>query len=357
MANKTVPTNGTAAAATEQMAMQIDELYGKFKIIENFAGDVMPGMEKMMREINSTLNDLRIRFERDETLQLLKNIGDNIPTFIELLGVMKAFKGFTEDVFPASDKMMKELTPAINTLRYAFEKDETLQLLKNVGDNIPTFIELLKVMKAFKGFAEDVFPASDKMMKELTPAINTLRYAYEKDETLQLLKNVGDNIPTFIELLGVMKAFKGFAEDVFPASDKMMKELTPTINSLRYAYEKDETLELLQKTGDNIPTFIKLLDFLTVFDKSGDLDFTLATAFSKETEYMIKGMEKCAVRTMQQLIEKPLKPGFMNIFAALKDPEVQKGFVLMTTFARNMPQCMLETIEESGARIKKAKEE
>ncbi|MBF0567848.1 DUF1641 domain-containing protein [Candidatus Magnetominusculus dajiuhuensis] len=237
MAKKTTPTNGTAASASEQMAMQMDELYGKYKILENFAGDVMPGIEKAIREINSTINDLRIRFERDETLQLLKSI----------------------------------------------------------GDNIPTFVELLKVMKAFKGFAEDVFPASDKMVKELTPAINTLRYAYEKDETL----------------------------------------------------------ELLQKTGDSIPIFIKLIDFLMVFDKSGDLDFTLKTAFSKETEFMIKGMEKCAVRTMQQLIENPLKPGLKSIFAALKDPEVQKGFVLMTTFARNMPQCMLETVEEGGAKIKK----
>ncbi|MBF0516903.1 MAG: DUF1641 domain-containing protein [Nitrospirae bacterium] len=234
MANNKIPTSGTAE---HQMAAKIDELYGKFKIIENFASDVMPGMEKAMKEINSTLNDLRIRFERDETLQLLKSIGDNIPTFIELLKVMQAFKGF--------------------------------------------------------------------------------------------------------------------AEDLSPASDKMMKELTPTINSLRYAYEKDETMELLLKTGEAIPTFIKLLDFLTYFDKSGELDFTLKMAFAKETEYMIRGMEKCAVRTMQQLIEKPLKPGIKNIFSALKDPEVQKGFVLMTTFARNMPQCMMETIEESNDKIKK----
>ncbi|MEO5360739.1 MAG: DUF1641 domain-containing protein [Nitrospirota bacterium] len=231
MAKKITPTNGTAASATEQMALQIDELYGKFKIIENFVSDVMPGMEKAMKEINETINDLRIKFERDETLQLLKSI----------------------------------------------------------GDNIPTFVELLKVMKSVKGFADDLSPASDKVMKELTPAINTLRYAYEKDETM----------------------------------------------------------ELLQKTGENIPTLIKLLDFLAYFDKSGDLDFTLKTAFAKETEYMIRGMEKCAVRTMQQLIEKPLKPGLKNIFSSLKDPEVQKGFILMTTFARNMPQCMLETIEES----------
>ncbi|MCG6553767.1 MAG: DUF1641 domain-containing protein [Candidatus Magnetominusculus sp. LBB02] len=238
MAKKIPPSNGTAASATEQMAMQIDELYGKFKILEGFVGDVMPGMEKAMKEINSTLNDLRIKFERDETLQLMRNI----------------------------------------------------------GDNIPTFVELLKLMKIFKGFADDLAPTPDKVMHELTPAIN----------------------------------------------------------AFRYAYEKDETMELLLKTGDSIPIFIKLLDFLIHFDKSGDLDFTLKAAFAKETEYMIRGMEKCAVRTMQQLMEKPLKPGLKNIFSALKDPEVQKGFVLMTTFAKNMPQCMLETIEESSEKLKKS---
>ncbi|MBF0519701.1 MAG: DUF1641 domain-containing protein [Nitrospirae bacterium] len=203
-------------------------------------------------------------------------------------------------------------------------------------------------LKIIEGLVTDMVPAMEKITREIGETINDLRYRYERDETLELIKKVGDNIPTFIQMLDAMKAFKGFFEDIMPAVGTIIKEVTPAINSLRLLFERDETLELLLKTGENVPVFNKLLDFLNSFEKSGDLDFTLKTAFAKETEFMIKGMEKCAVRTMQQLMEKPLKPGMLSLFTAIKDPEVQKGFVLMTTFAKNMPQCMLETIESSG---------
>jgi hypothetical protein len=207
-------------------------------------------------------------------------------------------------------------------------------------------------LSIMEGMYMDMVPAMEKITREIGDTLNSLRVRYERDETVELLKKVGDSIPTFIMMLDAMKAFKGFFEDIMPAVDTIMKEVTPAINSLRMAFEKDETLELLLKTGECMPSFIKLLDFLHNFDKEGGLDFALETANAKETEVMMKGMEKCAVRTMQQLMEKPLKAGFMSLFKAMQDAEVQKGFILMTTFARNMPQCMLETIESSGEAFK-----
>ncbi|MEO5356116.1 MAG: DUF1641 domain-containing protein [Nitrospirae bacterium YQR-1] len=207
-------------------------------------------------------------------------------------------------------------------------------------------------LSIMEGMYADMMPAMEKITKEIGDTLNALRVRYERDETIELLKKVGDSIPTFIMMLDAMKAFKGFFEDLMPAVNTIMKEITPSVNSLRMAFERDETLEVLIKTGECMPSFVKLLDFLNKFDRDGGLDFTLEAAYAKETEVMMKGMEKCAVRTMQQLMEKPLKPGMMNIFSALKDPEVQKGFILMTTFARNMPQCMLETIEASGESLK-----
>ncbi|KJJ83561.1 protein containing DUF1641 [Candidatus Omnitrophus magneticus] len=244
---------------------------------------------------------------------------------------------------PGVERITKELNETINDLRTRYERDETLQLIKKVGDNIPVFIELLDLMKYFKGMIEDVAPAADKIPHEIGNTINELRLRYERDETLTLIKKVGDHIPTFIEMLDLMSAFKGMVEDVMPTTDKIVHELTPTINMLRETFEKDELLELLKRTGDNMGAFNKLLDFLEKFHKSGDLDYALETLMTKETEYMLRGMEKCAVVTMKELMEKPLKPGFKTLFSAMRNPEVQKGFVLMTTFAKNMPQCMLDT--------------
>lgn len=284
--NKTAhPGNGTSAVS-------LDDLSGRLKVVENFISELMPAVDRISKEVNETLNELRVRFERDESLVLLKK----------------------------------------------------------VGDNIPVFIELLDLMKVMRGMLNDIAPVPDAITGELTQTINDLRYRYEREETLTLLKKVGDNIPVFVQLLDVFTAFKGMFEDVYPAVDGIMKELNPTINKLRLLFEKDETLDLLVKTGENVGTFNKLLDFLKTFSDSGELDFTLETFFAKETEYLMRGMEKCAVRTMHQLMEQPLKAGFRSLFSAMTDPEVQKGFVLMTTFARNMPQCMIESIEDVKAR-------
>ncbi|KJR40774.1 protein of unknown function DUF1641 [Candidatus Magnetoovum chiemensis] len=401
---------GTSGNGSTKIAAQLTDINRRLQTVENLINDLLPGLEKIPKEINDTLNDLRQKFEKPETLELIKKVGDNIPVFIELLDVTKAVRGLAADLQHMPQNVTKELTNTINELRIKYEKDETLELIKKVGDNIPLFIELLDVTKAVKGLADDLQHMPQHVTKELTDTINELRIKYEKDETLELIKKAGDNIPLFIEMLDMMKvvkglvtdlshtpqnitneltetindlriryekeetltlikkfadiipttielldvftAAKGLFDDVLPATDKIVKELTPTINMFRENFEKDALLELLRKTGASIETFNKIMDFLIRFEKSGDLDATLETASAKETEYLMRGMEKCAVRTMRELMEKPLKPGFRTIFSAMRDPEVQKGFVLMTTFARNMPQCMLETIEESAETIK-----
>jgi uncharacterized protein YjgD (DUF1641 family) len=287
------PSSGEPSDAAQRMAVQIDEIHGRLAVIEGLMADLSPALEKIPREIGETLNALRQRYERDETVELLKKIGDNIPTFIQMLSMMEAVKGLVEDVAPAMDKIVHEITPAVNGLRYAFERDETLVLMRKMGESMPDFIKMMSVMEAVKGLMEDAAPA-----------------------------------------LG-----------------SIVHEITPVVNRLRYAFEKDELVDLMEKTGQNMGSFIKMLDFLHRFDAEGGLDFALNAAVTKETEYMIRGMEKCAVRTMKQLIEEPLKPGMMSIFSQMKNPEVQKGLLLMTTFAKNMPQCMLETVQENADKI------
>jgi uncharacterized protein YjgD (DUF1641 family) len=183
-------------------------------------------------------------------------------------------------------------------------------------------------------------PAAGKITKELSPTIKDLREVYEREETLTLIKKVGENIPTLVTLLNLMETMKGMAEDLMPAAGKITKELTPTITMIRESLEKDEVLDLVQKIGENINVFNKLLDFLNKFEKSGTLDYTLDNLSAKEMNVMIMGIQTTAVKTMKQFMENPPKPGLMNIFSAVKDPEVQKGILFLTAFARNLSRCM-----------------
>jgi uncharacterized protein YjgD (DUF1641 family) len=316
----------------------LDEMHAIKGMVEDFA----PAINKITHEINPTIRDLRERFERDETLTLIKKIGDNIPTFVELIDVAESVKGMVDDILPAINKITHEIHPTIRDLRERFEKDETLTLIKKVGDNIPTFITLLDVMQAVKGMVDDFLPAINKITHEIHPTIRDLRERFEKDETLTLLKKVGDNVPTFIMLMDAMQAVKGMVDDFSPSIAKISKEVMPTINMLRESLEKDEVLDLVQKTGQNINTFNKLLDFMGNFEKSGTLDFTLQKLLAKEMNVMIMGIQSTAAKTMQQFMEDPPKPGMKAILSAVRDPDVQKGILFMTSMAKNLSKCMAE---------------
>src|SRR3990172_7943075 len=231
--------------------------------------------------------------------------------------------------------MAKKILPTDNNSRMAAQIDEIYNRLSLVEDLLT-----------------DLAPALEKISKETHETVNELREKFERDETLTLLKKVGDNIPTFVELLNVMEVVKGLMTDVSPAIGKISKETHETVNELRESFEKDEALQLLQKTGENINTFNKLLDFLGSFDRSGTLDFTLVNASTKEIEYMLKGMLRCLSKAMQEIAAKPPQPGIRNLLSAIRNTEVQKGILLMTIFARYLPQSIYETIQEGAIQQK-----
>ncbi|MDH5202083.1 MAG: DUF1641 domain-containing protein [Nitrospirota bacterium] len=275
-----------------KMAAQIDEIYNRFSLINNLVIDLSPALERISKELSVTIGELRERFERDETLKLIKKVGDNIPTFMQFLDLMESAKGMIADVGPAVGRISKETHTTIRELRERFEKDDTLILIKKIGDNIPTFITLLELMEVAKGLVEDLQPSVGRITKEVLPSINMLRESFEKEEVLDLLQNV----------------------------------------------------------GKNINAFNKLLTFLNGFENSGTLDFTLEQLSSKEMNSMMIGVQKCAVRTMQEITANPPKAGLKGIFAAMRDPEVLKGMVIMTAFARNMSLSLSETLQGTSSK-------
>ncbi|MEW6619545.1 MAG: DUF1641 domain-containing protein [bacterium] len=278
---------------------------------------------------------------------ILKTIKDSTNQINELHRRFKIIENLITDITPGFERVCKETNPIVRELREKFERDETLTFVMRIGDSIPSFVRLLEVMNAVKGLLEDLSSVPDKISKETLPIVRELRERFERDETLKLIKQVGDNIPTMVRFLEIMPAVKGLIDDLSPAIDKILHETAPTIKILRESFEKDETIEILKKTGENINTFNKLLDTLSTLDKSGDLEIILENAVAKETRCLIKVMENCVVKTMQEVKEKPIKPGLGKIIFAIREPEVQKGLLFLMTLARNIPQCILETMKDS----------
>jgi len=61
------------------------------------------------------------------------------------------------------------------------------------------------------------------------------------------------------------------------------------------------------------------------------------------TANILKSTITCVSKTIQHHAAQPPKPGIINLLAALRDPEVQSGLIFMTTLAKNMHQCMIQT--------------
>ncbi|MDI6751589.1 MAG: DUF1641 domain-containing protein [bacterium] len=202
--------------------------------------------------------------------------------------------------------------------------------------------EIYDRLNTIESLIADLAPALEKITRETQPVAKELRERFERDETLTLIKKIGENIPTFVKLLDIMATTKGLVSDLYPAIEKISKEIAPSIKMLRESFEKDETLQLIQKTGENMGIFNKLLNFLAGFD-TPEMD----TLFGKETQSMIKGIERCTAKAMQQLAKEPLKHGFRQLISAIRDPEVQKGLLFLLMFAKNMPECISETIKEN----------
>jgi uncharacterized protein YjgD (DUF1641 family) len=264
------PSNGDG-----KMAAQIDDIYSKFHMVENIMSDLMPAVEKISKDLQPTIRDLRIKYERDETLDLIMKVGDNIPMFLQLFDMMKVAQGMMEDMMPAVGKITHDAQPVIKDMRERFEREETLDLMKKVGDNIPVFLQLFDMMKVARGMMEDMMPAVEKIMHDVQPVI--------KD--------------------------------------------------MRERFEREETLELIYKLGDDIPVFLILLNLLS----------------KKEMHYLIRGADKCAISAMQDIVSNPVQPGIKNLISAVMDPEVQKGLIMLTKFAKHLPKSINEAIAETKA--------
>ncbi len=64
---------------------------------------------------------------------------------------------------------------------------------------------------------------------------------------------------------------------------------------------------------------------------------------SPHTANILKSTIKGVSKTVQHHAAHPPKPGILNLLSAMRDPEVQAGLMFMTTLAKNMHQCMIQT--------------
>lgn len=167
---------------TERLARHVQEnaaelrvLLEKLLAVQALAEDLAPGLQDAARENRSDIEALRMAFEDEETLVLLRRLGDDADTLVELLDALVVAQEVTEDLLPELLVVVRENRAEVERLRAAFEREETVVLLERLGENAETLTELLELTDAATDLAADLVPEVVEVAQENRGDIENLR--------------------------------------------------------------------------------------------------------------------------------------------------------------------------------------
>ena len=244
-----------------------------------------------------------------ETRALVGTVEANADELRELLELLVVTKRLGEDVTPEMQEAVADARKPLADLRLALEREETLELLEAVGHNAEDLAELVEFASATKELAEDLAPELREAATDAREPMAQLRIALEREETLVLVRKLGENTDTFIELLDVLDASHGLLEDLVPELREAATETRDPIADLRMAVagfadaraEADlEPYELGQRLGHALSLGATVGDPRVVETVDAGL-----SAFTAE--------------------EPPKKLGLLGLLGALRDDDVRAG--------------------------------
>lgn len=264
-----------------------------------------------------------------EETEVARAIEENEEELAELLRLLATTEELAEDLTPELRETVRENREPIRELRLAFEREETVLLMRKVGEESETLVELLDVLSASKDLADDLAPELRVAVQENREVIERLRLALESEETLVLLEQLGDNADTLAELLELLDATHDLAADLTPQLREVAQENRDVIRDFRMAAagfaEAQENNDLeMYELGRNAGNMVGLVETL------GDPKFTTALD-----------------ATLEGLAEEDPKPvGFFGLLRALFDADVRRALGRLMAAARGLGSVSFEEKDE-----------
>ncbi|WP_336037718.1 DUF1641 domain-containing protein [Halobacterium yunchengense] len=198
------------ARAIEDNEAELAELLRLLAVTEELAADLTPELRETVRENREPIRDLRVAFEREETLVLFQRVGEEADTLVELLDVLAASKDLADDLVPELRVAVRENRAVVERLRAAVEREETLVLLERLGENADTLAELLDLLDATHDLAMDLTPELRDVARDNRNVIRDLRMAAagfadahaENDVDMYELGRNANNMVALVQTLG-----------------------------------------------------------------------------------------------------------------------------------------------------------
>jgi uncharacterized protein YjgD (DUF1641 family) len=202
--------------------------------------------------------------------RLRARVAANADDLVALLDLLVAVRGLSTDLVPEARTAVTENREPLSDLRTSLEREETLVLLQRVGDNAETLADLLDLLDVTRDLAVDLVPELRTVAVENRSEIEQLRLAFEREETLTLLRRLGHNTETFLDLLTLLEVTGSVLSDFIPADDDELARLEADLERLEAAFEREPTLQAIETLGENMETVVGLGYLLEGFGDATD---------------------------------------------------------------------------------------
>ncbi|MEF8808094.1 DUF1641 domain-containing protein [Natronomonas sp.] len=254
----------------------------------------------------------------EELAELAAALDENADELRELLELLTALQATAEDLAPEMRRAVRENREPLREVRMAFEREETLVLLQQVGEHSEELTELLVLLETAEGLSRDLAPEVRRAVRENRDVLRRVRMAVENEDLVVLVERLGENADALAETLNLLAAAQGLAEDLTPELKAATDEARPTLRRLRMlaagfseaTADRDvEPYELGQNLGNVLLFAHQLGDPEVVKTLDAGLD-----AFEEEPEEV----------------------GLLGLLGALRDRNVRRGVGRIIAFLRGV---------------------
>ncbi|WP_142857499.1 DUF1641 domain-containing protein [Salinigranum halophilum] len=307
-----------------------------------------------MNEHTSSMSNGHTSEEADLE-RLRSRVAANADDLLALLDLLVAVRGLSADLVPEARTAVAENREPLSDLRTSLEREETLVLLRRVGDNAEALSDLLDLLDVTRDLAAELGPELKTVAVENRSELEALRLAFEREETLTLLRRLGHNTDTFCDLLTLLEMTGDVVGDVTPTNDAELAALRADIERLEAAFEREPTVRAVESLGENMETLVGLGHLLEGFGDAADRTPQEYYELGERLGYALDVAEQASDPAVLDVVsagadglaaDTDREVGLFGLVSALRDDDVRRSLGTALTVAERVGQTRSKTTEQ-----------
>jgi hypothetical protein len=264
---------------------------------------------------------------------LAARVDENAADLLALLDLLEAVRGLSGDLTPEFRRAVAETREPVAELRAALEHEETLRLIRRIGANADALADLLDLAAVARDLSTELTPELRAVAADNRRELERLRLAFEREETLVLVRRLGDNVDTFLDLLATLEVASDAIATVTPSDDARAAAARADIERLAAAFDQSSSVDALVTLGENMDTVVGLLAFLEGFGDAADRTPVEYRALGERVGRAVDAAERASDPAVLETIEAGAsaladgtdrRVGPLGLVAALRNDDVQR---------------------------------